>query len=167
VNPTTARRARRAVPPLLVLAAVATLAAPAYANRPPDQTPVGSGAGQTVAAVRNPSDKDLRPETRDVVVISNPGSGGDGGRAAIASPPADPSPVDSVTSQIATVRNPSDKDPWPDPPVLDIDVSGDGSTKNGPNAASASPPPDPPPVDSVTAVTTAAVAGPPPVLVEE
>jgi hypothetical protein len=115
VRPTTARRARRAVPPLLVLAAVAALAAPAYANPPPDQTPVGSGAGQTVAAVRNPSDKD----------------------------------------------------PWPDPPVLDIDVSGDGSTKNGPNAAIAGPPPDPPPVDSVTAVTTAAVAGPPPVLVEE
>jgi hypothetical protein len=115
VNPTRGRPARRAVLPLLILAAVAALAAPAYADPPPSGDGGDSGTGGKVAA--------------------------------------------------AVVRNLSDKDPWPDPPVLDIDVSGGGSAKNGPNAAIANPPPDQTPAESVTgetAETTVAVAGPPP-----
>src|SRR6266545_4824999 len=113
VNPTTARRVRRTVEPLLVLAAVAVLAAPASADPPP------SGDG---------------------------GDSGTGGKAmvAVANPPPDNPPVDSVTGRtVAAVRNLSDKDPWPDPPLrsFDIDVSGGGTRDNEPRAATAGPPP--------------------------
>src|SRR6266511_3528865 len=147
VNRITARRIRRTVEPLVVLAAVAALAAPAFANPPPDNPPGPSVSGRTVAAVRSLSDRNPWPDPPPRSFgIDVPGGGtrDNGPRVATAGTPPDPPPVDSVSGRtVAAVRNLSDKDPWPDPPLrsFDIDVSGGGTRDNGPRAATAGPPP--------------------------
>jgi hypothetical protein len=165
VNPTTARRrARRAVLPLVGLAVVAALAAPAYADPPTGTDGTSTGTGKAVVAlvvISNPGGE--RPP-RTVVVV-DPGSGpgkGIGPRVAVANPPPDNPPGPSVTGRtVGAVRNLSDKDPWPDPPPrsfgIEIVHPGGGG---GPRVAVAGPPPDPDP-------DPPAVAGPPPVVVED
>src|ERR1041385_853674 len=94
MNPNTTRRGLRAVLPLAALAAVAVLAAPAYADPP------NSGAG------------------------SESGTGGGKAMIVAAKPLPDQTPVDSVTGRtVAGMPSLSDRDPWPDPPDIVIGPS--------------------------------------------
>jgi hypothetical protein len=96
MNPATPRRALRAALPLVALAAVAILAAPAYADPPTSGAGGDSGTGG-----------------KAVVAVANP-------------PPEKPPVPGITSRTVAGMRSLSDRDPWPDPPDIVIGPSPTG-----------------------------------------
>ena len=86
MSTTTARRPRRAVLTLVLLAAVAALTAPADADPPPSGDSGDSGTGKALAAVQNPSGGDSSSNV-DNIDVSGSGSEKNGPNVAIAGPP--------------------------------------------------------------------------------